>query len=154
MSDAISPSSSTSSAYYPPTQTSSPFSTSTPKDIVDISVSETSKTSTPPQNRPYGPRRISDTFRYDIEHGMFDARLRYNALSVRFQDVAVSTYEARQSISGQIASFSGQNSSASALFSLIYQDAQPNPNQASSHINARTEQNRRIDRGMDLLNML
>lgn len=154
MPDPITSSTNTSSTYYPSTPVSAPTSTSALKDILDISVLETSKTTSPPKNRTYGPRRTSDTFRYDIEQGMFDEQLRYNALSVRFQGVAVSTYKARQSISGQIAAFSGQNSSASALFSLTYQDAQPNPSEASSHVNARTEQNRRIDQGLDLLSML
>lgn len=128
-----------------------------PEDILDITTTETGTTTgttTASSPQIYSPPQMSDKFRYNIEQGMFDQSLRYNAIAARYQDIATETHEARQSIEGQISRFSGSNSGVAALFALGYQNAQPNPNNATTHVEARVEQNRRIDSGLDLLNML
>jgi hypothetical protein len=128
--------------------------TTTVQDIVDIVAIGTSPSSTPDKPSTYAPKEVADKFRYNIENGMFDQRLRYNALSSQFQGAAQATYDARQNVVSQVGQLGGSNSSISALFALTYQDAQPNPNDASTHVEARTEQTRQMDQGLNLLNML
>ena len=133
---------------------SAPQPPATPvQDIVDI-VAIAPPPTTPNKPITYSPKDVADKFRYNIENGMFDQRLRYNALASQFQGAAQETYDVRQNVVRQVAQLGGSNSSISALFALTYQDAQPNPNSASTHVEARTEQTRQMDQGLNLLNML
>ena len=153
--------SSTTSAI-PSTTTSTPPSgsqttqSSTPQDIVDISVNGDPNSGTPSNTgyQSYGPSTVRDQFKFDIENGRFGNRGRYTPLNSPFQSVARSTYSTRGEIAGQVGMYSGQTSAQSALFTLGYQDSTPNATRASSHTDARAQQNRRIDRNLDLLHML
>jgi len=136
-----------------PTQTtqSSPH-----QDIIDISLNgdSSSDNSGDTGYRIYGPSTVRNQFKFDIENGRFGNRGRYTPLNSPFQSVAKSTYSTRGEIGGRVGAYSGQTSAQSALFSLGYQDSSPNATRASSHTDARAQQNRRIDRNLDLLHML
>lgn len=129
---------------------------STPQDIVDISVNgdPNAGNSNNTGYQSYGPSNVRDQFKFDIENGRFGNRGRYTPLNSPFQSVAKTTYSIRGEIGGQVGAYSGQGSAQSALFSLGYQDSSPNARSVSSHTDARAQQNRRIDRNLDLLHML
>jgi hypothetical protein len=150
---------STTSAIPSPPQKSSTTQTSqqsTPQDIVDLSVNgaPNSGTSGLTTYQSYGPKTVRDQFKFDIENGRFGNNGRYTPLHSQFESVARSTYYSRAGIEGQVNAFSGKNSAQSALFTLGYLESSPNNTHASTHMDARTQQNRRIDRNLDLLHML
>ncbi len=107
-----------------------------------------------PASATYGPPPVSDRFRFGIQHGMLDSRLRYSALRSPFGNVASSTYSARQSLQGQVSYMAGGQSHYSALFDLQYQDSTPNPSRAGSNVDARVELNRIADQSLMLLSIL
>ena len=107
-----------------------------------------------PDSPTYGPLPVSDRFRFGIQHGMLDSRLRYSALRDPFGSVASSTYAARQSLQGQVSYTSGGQSPYSALFNLQYQDSTPNPTRAGSNVDARVELSRMADQSLMLLSIL
>jgi hypothetical protein len=145
----------------PPPQTTAPQTTepppeSPPEDIVDISV-QGDPNGTPTANKglqTYGPSSIKDQFRFDIENGRFSGRGRYTPLTTNFETVAKSTYHSRANLGGQVNGLSGHSSAQATLFALGYQDASPDATRASSNVDARAQENRRIDSNLDLLNML
>jgi hypothetical protein len=57
-------------------------------------------------------------------------------------------------LGGQVNGLSGHSSAQATLFALGYQDASPDATRASSNVDARAQENRRIDSNLDLLNML
>jgi hypothetical protein len=124
----------------------------TPQDVVEITITDLPSETDSPASTPatYGPTTFGDKFKFDVQNGMLDPSKRFSPLSVRFDSTAVSTYEAREGIAGQM----GANTPYAALFALHYQDANPNPSEASTNVDARTTENRRIDQGLDLLNLL
>ncbi|MCZ6632306.1 MAG: hypothetical protein O7G87_02810 [bacterium] len=101
----------------------------------------------------YGPETFDDKFRYAIENGMLDPSRRFNPLRIRFQTSATETYEARGSLGAQVMQNAGLGTSL-ALFNIQYQDAQPNPNDISSNVDAKVEQQRIADQNLHLLNTL
>jgi hypothetical protein len=129
---------------------------SAPQDIVDISVNGDPNSGAPTQTnyQSYRPSTVRDQSRFDIQNGRPGTGGRYTPLHSPFETVARSTYYSRGDIAGQVNAFSGQSSAISALFSLGYEDASPNSTRASTHMDARTQQNRRIDQNLDLLQML
>lgn len=132
-----------------------PQETTPPQDIIDISVTgDSDGEPTQPVIKSYGPSTIRDQFKFDIENGRFGTRGRYTPLHTNFEQVASTTYESRSEIGTKITAQLGQQSAQSALFALGYQDSSPDSEKASTHVDARAEQNRRIDRGLDLLSML
>ena len=155
MPDAISP---TTPSVLQATQSASfdrvPASTETPsaetQDIVDISITESE--STPPASTPptYGPATFSDKFKFELQNGMMDASKRFNAINVRYDTTASTTHETRENLAAQI----GATGAQAALFALHHQASDPTPSEASTDVDARTLENRRIDRGLDLLNLL
>ena len=123
----------------------------TQQDFLDISITDTPSESAPVSGPgTYGPDTFDDKFKFDLQNGMLDPSKRFNALSVRFDLTAVSTYETRQNLAAQI----GVAGPQAALFALHYQAANPDLSDASTNVDARTTENRRIDRGLDLLNLL
>lgn len=136
----------------PPQETAEQSEPSEPQDIVDISIDGDPNDSGQVQN--YGPATVQDRFKFDIENGRFTSKGRYTPLTTRFEAVASSTYNSRGEIGGRLNVMAGQNSAQSALFALGYQDASPNAPQASSNVDARAQENRRIDNNLDLLNLL
>lgn len=130
-----------------------PTTADTPQDIVEITITGPPSEADPSASTStiYGPATFGDKFKYDLQNGMLDPNKRFSPLSARFDSTAVSTYEARENFAGQII---GANSPHAALFALHYQDANPNPSKASTNVDARTIENRRIDQGLDLLNIL
>ena len=124
-------------------------------DTVEISSGGSSGEGyTGPASATYDPPPVSDRFRFGIEHGMLDSRLRYSALRSPFGDVATSTYAARRSLQGQVLHSAGGGSPYSALFDLQYQDSTPNPSQAASNVDARVALNRMADQSLMLLSIL
>ena len=121
-----------------------------PQDIVDISIDDPSSG----QIQNYGPATVQDRFKFDIENGRFDGKGRYTPLTTRFESVSQSTYDTRAEIGNKLNITAGQNSAQSALFALGYQDASPDATQASSNVDARAQENRRINSNLDLLNLL
>jgi hypothetical protein len=121
-----------------------PAGASTAGDTVEISS---------PQAGPgtYGPNDVADKFKFDIQNGMFDKRLRYTALQTRSSGAATETYEARAGLGGQTM---GGGGVYSALFALQYNDANPDQTQASSSAEARGELNRMAEQRLSLLNSL
>ena len=99
----------------------------------------------------YEPPDVADRFRFDIQNGMFDKRLRYTALRTRYEGGASATYDARGSMRGQVGGSAGVYA---ALFALQYDDAQPNPSQAGSNAEAKSELNRITDQKLSLLGSL
>lgn len=138
----------------PKTETTETTETSPPQDIVDISVNETTGSDPSKGLKTYGPPTLRDQFKFDIENGRFSTNGRYSALTPRFETVAQSTYESRAEVGAQIQNLAGIGSAQTALFTLGYQNASPDGTQVSSNVDARAEQNRRIDQNLDLLNML
>jgi hypothetical protein len=149
----------------PPTpasnQVSSPVTSQTTEssdtqDILDISVNgdPNAPSDTNPGYQTYEPSSVKDRFRFDIENGRFGGKGSFSPLTTRFENVAKSTYISRAEIGQRVNAFSGQNSAQSALFVIGYQDASPENTTASSHVDARAQENRRIDQNLDLLNMI
>jgi hypothetical protein len=99
----------------------------------------------------YEPPDVADRFRFDIQNGMFDKRLRYTPLRTRYEGGASATYDARGSMRGQMGGSAGVYA---AMFALQYDDAQPNPSQAGSNVEARSELNRITDQKLSLLGSL
>ena len=126
------------------------------RDTVEISSgsSPAGEGYTGPPSATYDPPPVSDRFRFGIQHGMLDSRLRYSALRSPFGDVANSTYAARQSLQGQVSYTAGGGGPYSALFDLQYQDSTPNPTRAASNVDARVELNRMADQSLMLLSIL
>ena len=128
-------------------------------DSVEITITEipSEPTEDPPtpESSPvvYGPQIFDDAFRLAIENGILDPSQRFNPLHIRFQTGATETYEARGSLGAQIMQNVGLGTS-SALFNIQYQDAQPNPNEASGNVDAKAEQQRIADQNLHLLNTL
>jgi hypothetical protein len=124
-------------------------------DSVEISTPEASSENPPaaPESPTYGPRDMSDRFRFEIENGMLDRSRRFTPLSTRFNGQAAATYSARGSINTQVSRISG-NGVHSALFDLAYHVSRPDPSRAGTNVDARTELNRIADRNMALLNSL
>lgn len=120
-------------------------------DTVEISPPGASPGNPPRSGSTYRPPRFSDRFHYDIQNGMFNKRLRFNAVTPRFNTYTAATYSARQGINGQVA---GQGGIYSAMFDLFYQDSQPDPTDAGSHVDARAELNRMADQNLNLLHIL
>ena len=99
----------------------------------------------------YEPAKVNDRFRYEIENGMLDKNLRFNALKNRFPSAATIAYSARQNIESYIDQTAGRKSTYTALFKLQYQDAKPNPSRAASNLEAKIQQIRIINQNLDLL---
>jgi hypothetical protein len=128
---------------------------SPPEDIVDISIQgDPNGTSANTGLQTYGPPSIKDQFRFDIENGRFSNRGRYTPLTTNFETVAKSTYHSRANLGGQVNGLSGHSSAQATLFALGYQDASPDSTHASSNVEARAQETRRINSNLDLLNML
>jgi hypothetical protein len=131
--------------------------TSSEGDTVEISSSDGSSSGSGASGDvlgTYGPQTFSDRFRFDIEHGMLDNRLRFDPLSVRFRGVATSTYRARQSVAGQVGSTARGAGVSTAMFELLYQDAQPSRTSATSSVEALNELNRMLSQNLGLLSTL
>ncbi len=131
--------------------------TSSGGDTVEISSSDGSSSgsgATGDVLGTYEPQRFADRFRFDIDHGMLDNRLRFDPLSARFRGTATSTYRARQSVAGQVGSTSRGAGVSTAIFELLYQDAQPNRSSATSSVEALNELNRMMSQNLGLLGSL
>ncbi len=102
----------------------------------------------------YGPPDVADRFRFDIQNGMFDKRLRYTPLRSRYEGAATQAYSARASVGSQVAGTAGAGGLYSALFSLGYADARPDSDQVASNSSAKGELNRMADQRLSLLNSL
>ena len=125
-----------------------------PGDTVEISGDSGEGQVSSGGSRSYAPRSIRDRFRFNIQSGMFDSNQRYSPLSVRFAGKATRTYTARQSVSTQVSQVAGAGSPYGALFSLMYQDAQPNPGDARTQVDARVAQHRMMDQHIQLLSVI
>ena len=126
-------------------------------DVVEITITEIpSDSETPPEQTQatYTPATFNDNFQFAIENGILDPSYQFNPLSIRFQSGAVETYEARGSLGSQVVQGFGQDSPYAALFAIQYQNAQPNSSEASSNVDAKTEQQRIADQNLQLLNSL
>ena len=157
MSDAISPSTpntvqGTSNASFDRVPDVAETSEQEGQDVVDISITEPSSpdTSAPPSSGIYGPSAFDDKFKFELQNGMLDAGKRFNALNVRYDTTATTTHELRENLATQI----GATGALATLFALHHQAADPNPNEVTTDVDARTNENRRIDRGLDLLNLM
>jgi hypothetical protein len=102
----------------------------------------------------YGLVRFSDRFKFDIENGMFDARLRFNAITSRSRGSDVAAYSERQAVEFQVTQAAGTDSPSSALFALQFQDANPNSTSVGSHVEGLTEFKRMADQNLALLSSL
>ena len=102
----------------------------------------------------YEPPTVDERFRFDIANGMFDRSLRFNALKSRGNGAASSTYGPRESIENKLRRTAGGRTAYSALFLASYADANPNPTDATSNVDARTGLSRIIDQNLALLNSL
>ncbi|MEE2752563.1 MAG: hypothetical protein VX910_01165 [Candidatus Latescibacterota bacterium] len=102
----------------------------------------------------YGPLQFSDRFKFDIQNGMFDAKLRFNAAISRSRGADVATYSERQAVEFQVTRAAGTDSSSSALFALQFQDANPNSTSVGSHLEGRTEFKRMAEQNLALLSIL
>ena len=127
-----------------PAESNPPAAAAVDGDTVEISSSQAGPGT-------YSPNNVADKFRFDIQNGMFDKRLRYTALQTPTSRAATETYESRANLGGQAAGGSGVYS---ALFALQYNDANPEPTQASSSTEARGELNRMAEQRLSLLNSL
>ena len=120
------------------------------QDIVDISITEPPSEDTASAPSTYGPATFGDKFKFQIQNGMMDASKRFNALNVRYDTTATTTHETRGNLAAQM----GATGAQAALFALHHQASDPNPSGASTEVDARTLENRRVDRGLDLLNLI
>ena len=117
-------------------------------DTVELS------TNTDPGPVSYQPSRFSDRFKFDIQNGMFDARLRFNATVTRSRGADVVAYAERQTVEIQVTQTAGTGSPSAALFALQFQDANPNSDRASTQIEGRLEFNRMAAQNLNLLAFL
>ena len=106
---------------------------------------------TDPGPATYQPPQFSDRFKFDIQNGMFDAHLRFNAAVTRSRGADVVAYSERQAVETQITQAAGSGSPSAALFALQYQDANPNSDSASSQVEGRVEFNRMAAQNLNLL---
>lgn len=102
----------------------------------------------------YGPSQFSDRFKFDIQNGMFDARLRFDATQTRARGASVAAYQERQAVEFQVIQAAGTGSPSSALFSLQFQDADPNSAGAASQVEGRVEFQRMAEQNLNLLSSL
>ena len=106
---------------------------------------------TGPEPVTYQPPQFSDRFKFDIQSGMFDAHLRFNATTTRSRGADVVAYTERQAVETQVTQAAGSGSPSAALFSLQYQDANPNSDSASTQVEGRVEFNRMAAQNLNLL---
>ena len=123
---------------------------------VEIVVPEDSDTvelsgQTDPEPQNYGPAQFRDRFKFDIQNGMFDGRLRFNASVTRSRGADVVAYAERQGVEIQITQTAGVGSPSAALFALQFQDANPNNTNASSQVEGRIGFNRMAAQNLNLL---
>ncbi len=102
----------------------------------------------------YGPADFSDRFRFDIQNGMLDAKLRFHAVTSRSRGADVAAYSERQTVEFQVTQTAGTGSPSSALFALQFQDADPNASDATSQVEGRAEFNRMAAQNLGLLSQL
>ena len=122
--------------------------------LVETTDGDTVEISSPEPSPTYAPPSLDERFRFDIANGMFDKNLRFSALRSRSSGTASSTYGPRESIENQLIGISGGRTAYSALFRASYDDANPNPSEATSNVDARTSLSRIIDQNLALLNSL
>ena len=115
----------------------------------DDSVEITETPSDPPPT--YGPTEFSDRFRFQIQSGMFDSSLRFDATKPRATGASVQAYEERQAVEFQVTQAAGSGSQSSALFALQFQDADPNGSGATSQVEGRVEYKRMAEQNLNLL---
>lgn len=106
---------------------------------------------TDPEPVTYQPPQFSDRFKFDIQSGMFDAHLRFNATTTRSRGADVVAYTERQAVETQVTQAAGSGSPSAALFSLQYQDANPNSDSASTQVEGRVEFSRMAAQNLNLL---
>ena len=106
---------------------------------------------TDPGPATYQPPQFSDRFKFDIQNGIFDAHLRFNAAVTRSRGADVAAYSERQAVETQITQAAGSGSPSAALFALQYQDANPNSDSASSQVEDRVEFSRMAAQNLNLL---
>jgi hypothetical protein len=99
----------------------------------------------------YGPTNFSDRFKFDIENGMFDATLRFDATQPRARGASVEAYSERRAVEFQVTQAAGTGSPSSALFALQFQDANPNGGGASSQVDGRVAFKRMAQQNLNLL---
>lgn len=109
---------------------------------------------TDPGPATYQPPQFSDRFKFDIQSGMFDAHLRFNAAVTRSRGADVVAYAERQTVEIQVTQTAGRGSPSAALFALQFQDANPNSDRASTQIEGRLEFNRMAAQNLNLLAFL
>ena len=117
------------------------------EDSVEISNSE----ETPAR---YGPTSFGDRFKFNIQNGMMDGSLRFNANTSRARGASVAAYAERQAVELQVTQAAGSGSPSSALFALQFQDANPNNTTAGSQVEGRVELHRMADQNLNLLSSL
>ena len=117
------------------------------EDSVEISNSE---------ERPvtYSPTNFGDRFKFNIQNGMLDGSLRFNANTSRARGASVAAYAERQAVEFQVTQAAGSGSPSSALFALQFQDANPNNTTAGSQVEGRVEFNRMAEQNLTLLSTL
>ncbi len=106
----------------------------------------------PPSPGAYGPNSTDDRFRFDLANGMLNGEGRFRAVVNRSRGIAAQTYEQRASVGVQVTR--GLTGSRSAMFSLLFSNADPNRAEAGSHVEARAEFARIADQNLELLNLL
>lgn len=116
-----------------------------PEDSVEISEQDA------PESPTYGPTQFSDRFRFQIQNGMFDASLRFDATESRARGASTAAYGERQAVEFQVTQAAGTGSATSALFALQFQDADPNGGNATSQIEGRVEYKRMAEQNLNLL---
>jgi hypothetical protein len=85
---------------------------------------------------------------------MFDARLRFNAVTSRSRGASAVAYAEHQAVEFQVTQAAGTGSPSSALFALQFQDADPNKTSARSQVEGRTEFKRMAAQNLTLLSSL
>ncbi len=99
----------------------------------------------------YGPAQFSDRFKFDIQNGMLDASLRFDARTNRSRGADVKAYAERQGVDFQITKAAGIGSQTSALFALQFQDVNPNATSASTQVEGRLGFSRVAEQSLNLL---
>jgi hypothetical protein len=102
----------------------------------------------------YGPRTFGDRFKFNIQNGMLDGSLRFNANTSRARGASVAAYAERQAVEFQVIQAAGSGSPSSALFALQFLDANPNNSTAGSQVEGRVEFNRMAEQNLNLLSTL
>ena len=104
-----------------------------------------------PGPQTYGPRNFGDRFKFNIQNGVLDASLRFNAARTRSRGADVEAYSERQGVEFQVTQTAGTGSPSSALFALQFQDADPNSTSAGSQVEGRVAYNRMAEQNLNLL---